>query len=161
MSKELRDKLNILPKSKTIPTGSTKLNKIKPNNNCKLIAIYGSNLGSNIGFKLNNISLNGIYLTPIIEQILVGILLGDANIRRSGKKGQPQIQYNQGFLHLNHILHLYFLLSPILTHLPSLIQQRDFSRYLHIHTRCLLCLNPLYDLFIKNGVKTISPSLIN
>jgi hypothetical protein len=50
MTKEFRDKLNVLPKSSTLPTGSTQLNKIKSNNNCKLIAIYGSNLGSNIEF---------------------------------------------------------------------------------------------------------------
>lgn len=87
--------------------------------------------------------------------------MGDANIRRPWKNGNPQLQYNQGFVNLNYILHISQILSPILPHLPSLIQQRDLSLYLHIHSRCLSCLNPLYNLFIKNGIKTISPSLID
>ena len=28
--------------------------------------------------------------------VLVGLILGDANIRRPGKNGNPQIQFNQG-----------------------------------------------------------------
>jgi hypothetical protein len=63
------------------------------------------------------------------------------------------LQYNQGFVHLNHILNIFFILSPILTHLPSLVQRRDLSFYLHLlrSTRCLACLIPLYDLLIVNG----------
>lgn len=113
-----------------------------------------------MGYKLNMSSLNGIYLSPFIKEVLVGMMLGDGSIRRPGKKGQPQFQYNQGFIHLKHILHVSLILSPLLTHFPTLIQQRDTTMYLHLQSRCLLCLNPLYDLFIKDGVKTISPSLI-
>lgn len=87
--------------------------------------------------------------------ILVGLILGDANIRRPGKKGQPQIQFNQGFVHLEYILYVSLLLSPLCTHFPALRQQRDASFYLQLSSRCLNCLNPLYDLFIVNGVKTI------
>jgi hypothetical protein len=59
------------------------------------------------------------------------------------------------------MLDMAMVLSLILTNYPSLIQQRDLSFYLHLHSRCLLCLNPLYDLFINNGVKSISPFLKN
>ena len=160
MSKETRDKLNILQKSRIISI-SSKLKKILPNNDCKLIVIYGSNLGSNIGLRLNQQSLDNLYLTPLIQEILVGILLGDANIRKVGENGKPHIQYNQGFIHLNHILYLSNLLSPILTHYPSLVQQRDLSTYLHLHTRAFSSLVPLYELFIKDGVKQISPLIVN
>ena len=78
-----------------------------------------------------------------------------------GKNGNPHIQYNQGFIHLEHILYLSYLLSPILTHFPSLVQQRDLSTYLHLHTRALSSLVPLYELFIKNGVKQVSPLIVN
>jgi hypothetical protein len=160
MSKAERDKLNILQKSRII-TKNIKLKKIEPNNDCKLIAIYGSNLGSNIGLRLSQKSLDNLYLTPFIQQILAGILLGDANIRIVGTNGKPHIQYNQGFIHLEHILYLSYLLSPILTHFPSLVQQRDLSTYLHLHTRALSSLIPLYDLFIENGVKKISPLIVD
>ena len=58
MPKAVRAKLNILAKARTIPTGSITLTKLTPNNNCKSIVVYGSNLGSNIGFKLDSNTLN-------------------------------------------------------------------------------------------------------
>ena len=160
MSKEQRDKLNVLQKSRKISINSN-LKKIEPDNDCKIIVIHGSNLGSNIGLRLSQQSLDNLYLTPLIQQILVGILLGDANIRKVGKNGNPHIQYNQGFIHLEHILYLSYFLSPILTHFPSLVQQRDLSTYLHLHTRAFSSLVPLYELFIKDGVKQISPLIVN
>jgi uncharacterized protein YqgC (DUF456 family) len=51
------------------------------------LVLYGSNIGSIIGYKLKISNLNGIYLNPFIKEILVGLLLGDANIRRPSKKG--------------------------------------------------------------------------
>lgn len=59
--------------------------------------------------------------------VLVGLILGDANIRRPGKNGNPHIQFNQGFVHLEYVLFVFSLLSPLCTHFPSLIQQRDGS----------------------------------
>ena len=67
-----------------------------------------SNLGYNIGFKFDSNTLNNIFISPFIIQVLIGILLGDGNIRKPNKNGNPQIQYNQGFVHLNHILNIFF-----------------------------------------------------
>ena len=64
MSKETRDKLNILQKSRIIPINSLqnkKLRKIEPNNDCKSVVVHGLNLGSNIGLRLSKKSLN-LYL---------------------------------------------------------------------------------------------------
>jgi len=80
-------------------------------------------------------------------------LLGDANIRLPSKNGNPQIQFKQGFIHLNYILYVFQILSPIVTHLPLLVKNRDLSMYLLLYTRCLACLFPLYDLFIVDGKK--------
>jgi hypothetical protein len=82
MAKTLREKYYILPKSRTIPVVSNKLNVIKPQNNNVSLVLHGLGLSSNIGYKLNSSSLNGIYLSPFIKEVLVGLLLGDANIRR-------------------------------------------------------------------------------
>lgn len=67
------------------------------------------------------------------------------------------IQFNQGFLHLPYILFVFTFLFPLCTHFPFLIRQRDGSFYLQLYTRCLLCLTPIYDLFVVNGTKTIRP----
>lgn len=95
------------------------------------------------------------YITPFFTQVLVGILLGDGNIRKPTPNSNPQIQYNQGFKNLNYMLNISLLLSSILTHYPSLVQSRDKKMYLHLHSRCLACLIPLYNLFIVNGHKRI------
>lgn len=159
MPKHVREGSYILSKARTIPTSSRILNSIKPDTECRALVEYGGTLGSTIGYKLNTLILNNIYLTPEMTGILVGLILGDASIRRPGKKGQPQIQFNQGFVHLEYILYVSLLLSPLCTHFPALRQQRDGSFYLQLTSRCLNCLNPLYDLFIVNGVKTIPATI--
>ena len=66
MSKEQRDKLNVLQKSRKISINSN-LKKIEPDNDCKIIVIHGSNLGSNIVLRLSQQSLDNLYLTPLIQ----------------------------------------------------------------------------------------------
>lgn len=154
-----RRKLIVLSKGRTIPIGYNKLLTIKSNNSSKSLVVHGSNLGSNIGHRLNYNDLNHLYLSSVLTQVLVGLLLGDANIRQPSKKGQPQIQYIQGFIHLSYILHIFTYLAPIVTHLPSLVQTKDLSFYLHLHTRCLACLRPLYNLFICEGKKIVPQNI--
>ena len=48
MSKEERNSYYILAKGRTIPIGSTSLEKIRPNHDCKSIVVYGNYLGSTI-----------------------------------------------------------------------------------------------------------------
>jgi hypothetical protein len=83
------------------------------------------------------------------------MMLGDGHIRKAAIKGNPYIILNQGFLHLEYILFIYLFLSPLCARYPSLVQRRDGSFYLQINTRCLFCLNEIYDLLVKNGIKTI------
>lgn len=155
MSKQERQQMNVLDKDRVIPTGNNKLVKIAQNNDCKSIVKYGTQLGSNLGYRFSSSVLNNLTLTPFLFEVLVGILLGDGNIRKPLPNSNPQIQYNQGFIHLAHLLQLCLILSPILTHYPSLVQRRDLTFYLHLHTRCLACLIPLYNLFILNKIKVI------
>ena len=54
-----------------------------------------------------------------------------------------------------YILFLFQFLAPLCTHYPSLIQRKDGTFYLQFYSRCLSTLNPVYDLFVKEGVKTI------
>lgn len=84
-----------------------------------------------------------------MTDILVGLILGDANIRRPKR---VNLKYNFR-VHLKYILYVCLLLSPLCTHFPALRQQRYASFYLQLSSRCLNCLNPLYDFCI--GVNTI------
>lgn len=63
------------------------------------------------------------------------------------------IQYNQGFVLLPYILFLFQFLAPLCSHIPSLIQRKCGTFYVQFYSRCLITLNSIYDLFVKDGVK--------
>ena len=160
MDKSVREKQYIYPKSLTYPLqrkkiGLKKLNKIEVNTICKAITVHGQFQGSSIGLRLSQTALNSIILTQLQRDVIIGILLGDGHIKTVGIKGQPMIQFNQGFVHLSYVLFVYNYLAPLCTHYPSLIRQRDGLFYLQIYTRCLLCLTPIYENFVVNGCKII------
>nr|UEV87057.1 hypothetical protein [Grifola frondosa] len=155
MSKEIRNKQNILIKGKTIKISQKNLQSIIPNNKVKSLVLYGTNQGSTLGLRLTQNNLNNLFLTQIQKDIIIGIMLGDCHIKKISVNGQPMIQYNQGFVHLPYVLFLFQYLTPLCTHYPSLVQRRDGTFYLQFYSRCLLALNQIYDLFVINGVKTI------
>ena len=148
-------KQNITFKGQTIKMGQKNLQSILPNTHIKTIAPYGQYQGSTLGLRLSQFALNNLYLTQIQKDIIIGIMLGDCHIKKMSKNGAPMIQYNQGFVHLPYILFLFQFLAPLCTHYPSLIQRKDGTFYLQFYSRCLSTLNPVYDLFVKEGVKTI------
>ena len=110
-------------------------------------------------FKIKSNSLKSITLTVIQKEVIIGILLGDGHIKTVGIKGQPMVQFNQGFIHLSYVLFLFNFLAPLCTHYPSLIRQRDGLYSLQIYTRCLLCLSPIYNTFMVNGHKIIPQNI--
>ena len=152
MDKSVREKQYIYPKSLTLKIGlfRKKLNKIEVNTICKAITVHGQFQGSSIGLRLSQTALNSIILTQLQRDVIIGILLGDGHIKTVGIKGQPMIQFNQGFVHLSYVLFVYNYLAPLCTHYPSLVrlarssQRRDGLFYLQIYTRCLICLTPIY-----------------
>src|ERR1035438_9975182 len=72
------------------------LTLILPNNNCTNLVPYGTNLGSTVGFNLNSVHRDIIFLTPYLKQVLVGLILGDGNLRLTEAKINPFFQFNQG-----------------------------------------------------------------
>ena len=152
-----RSNQNIISKGQTIKIGQKSLRSIISNTQTKTMVPYGQHQGNTIGLRLSQNMLNSLYLTQIQRDIIIGIMLGDCHIKKmSGlKNGAPMIQYNQGFVHLPYILFLFQFLAPLCTHYPSLIQRKDGTFYVQFYSRCLSALNPVYDLFVKEGVKTI------
>lgn len=160
MTRQQRESTYILPAARTIKVLQTPLTSIKPNTTSLDLVIRDGSIGSIMGYKMTQTTLAYLYLTPTMLGILVGILLGDASIRAQGVGSKPCITHNQGFIHLEYSLWLAIQLSPILSQWPSLRQRRDGTLFLGLITRSLPCLVPLLDLFVVNGVKTISMSLI-
>ena len=103
MDKSVREKQYIYPKSLTIQIVNKKLSTIEINTICKAIIVHGQLQGSSIGLRLSQTALNSIILTPVQRDVIIGILLGDGHIKTVGVKGQPMIQFNQGFIHLPYL----------------------------------------------------------
>jgi hypothetical protein len=103
MTRAQREAFYTLPKARTIPLLRVKLQSIPVNTTCQALVPHGTNLGTTMGYKLTKFELQSLMLTPILEQILVGILLGDGSIRRPNP-GNPIVLFKQGFLHLEYIL---------------------------------------------------------
>lgn len=80
---------------------------------CLALVVYGTNIKSIIGYTLTPGQRAGLFLTPLLEQILVGILLGDGSILAGNSN--PIIIFKQRFIHIDYILHLALQLSPILS----------------------------------------------
>lgn len=82
MSKTDRSNQNIYPKSRVIRLCSNTLTKIKSDVNCKSIVLHGSCQGSILGLRLSQTNLNNIFLTKEQQEIIIGIMLGDAYIQK-------------------------------------------------------------------------------
>ncbi|GAA5968445.1 hypothetical protein JCM3765_000738 [Sporobolomyces pararoseus] len=104
MAPVLREGTPVLPKSITLQVLQMSLTKIIPTTTCLALVVYGTYLGSTMGYNLSNSMRAGLFLTPLMEQILVGILLGDASLRRVNANGSPAVMFKQGYLHLDYIL---------------------------------------------------------
>jgi len=97
-----REASYVMPKARTIPVLKIVPAAIIPNTTS--LAAYGSSIGSTIGLKLSAPIRASLFLTAVLEQILVGILLGDASIRTPRINGHPGIAHVQGFIHLEYVL---------------------------------------------------------
>jgi hypothetical protein len=159
MTAAQREASYLIPKARTIPVFQVALSLVVINTSCVSLVVYGTFLGNMMGMSFTNFIRSSLYITPIMQEILVGILLGDGSIRRPSPKSNPLVSFKQGLIHLEYILWISSQLSPIRSQMPALRQRRDLTFYLDIHSRSLPCLIPLHNLFIHNNVKIITMDL--
>jgi hypothetical protein len=103
MTRDQREASYVLPKSRTIPVLQTSLSLVVPTTAKLAVVVYGTLLGSTMGYSLTASARASLYLTPEVQEILIGILLGDGSIR-CPKRGNPMISFKQGYIHLDYIL---------------------------------------------------------
>lgn len=159
MTPEQREASYLIGKACTVNVFQVILVPVVINTICLALVVYGTYHGSTLGMLLTNNVRASLFITSLIEQILVGILLGDGSIRRTSQNSNPTIAFTQGFIHLEYILWVTMRLSPILGQMPLLRQRRDLTMFLGLNTRSLPCLIPIYNLFIVNGAKIITIEL--
>jgi hypothetical protein len=100
-------------------------------------------------------------LTPELENILVGLLLGDLCIRKTTKNSNPRCQFSQGLIHKDYLFHLYDLFKYFCLSEPSIKDRKPNSVTGKVYTTvsfdsiCLPCFSELFQLFYPDGKKVV------
>lgn len=146
-------------------------NKIymKPNNICKKLVIYGSNIENNIGYKkYTSIVTYMVNIPNRILYILTGLILSDGHITFvtktiSNKQGITSLKNSRFYLkqslnHSEYLLYVFSLLSHYCITLPKTricyLKGKPFYA-IEFYTRALPCLTLLRNKFYNGRVKII------
>lgn len=108
---------------------------------------------------MTNIQKDSFSISPDIQDIIIGISLGDLNINRQGKNAR--LRFKQSLVHKGYIYHLFDLFSSYsnmkeLKH-NEYLDKRTNKVYTFIvfYTYSLPCFNYYHELFYVDGVKRI------
>ena len=109
--------------------------------------------------RLTNVEQNSFSITPNLNEIIIGLTLGDLSI--SKRYTNAILHFKQGLVNKEYIYHLFKLFSNYsnfeATKHHEIFDKRYNKTYTSIifNSYSLPCFNYYYDLFYVNGVKTI------
>jgi hypothetical protein len=104
-------------------------------------------------------------LTDDLKDILVGLILGDLNVKKLTKNSNAILCFEQGFVHKDYIFHLYQLFEIYCSKAPTTANRLPDKRTGNVYTRiyfktmALPCFNYYYDLFYPNGIKRVPENI--
>jgi len=113
--------------------------------------------------RLTNLQKSQFSLSDELRQIIVGLLLGDANAQKQGVNAR--LRFGQGVVHLEYLMHLYELFKTYCSMEPkfsnSILDKstRKIHRSIHFNTFSLPCFNPLYEDFYVDGSKVVPQNI--
>ena len=95
-----------------------------------------------------------MYISNFHLGVIIGIILGDAHLRKESLKGNTRIIFGQSLVNFPYLWYVFTLLSPYCAGLPYL----DYSilkgtRYYRVifTTRTYLVFNEIYNIFISHS----------
>ena len=120
---------------------------------------------SNLKSKLNKVDRSKFNIKSPLNEILVGILLGDGHVQKRSLNGNSRFMYGQSSLrihHLNYFKHVLNLFKPYLSETFKLKEKtfkdnRTNNTYKSVNfaTLSLPCFNQYKSLFYKNNKKIV------
>ena len=120
---------------------------------------------SNLKTKLNKVDRSKFNIKSPLNEILVGILLGDGHVQKRSLNGNSRFMYGQSSLrihHLNYFKHVLNLFKPYLSETFKLKEKtfkdnRTNNTYKSVNfaTLSLPCFNQYKSLFYKNNQKIV------
>jgi hypothetical protein len=100
-----------------------------------------------------------------LKNILVGLVLGDLNILKQKTSVNVNLQFCQGTVHKEYLIHLYDLFQIYCGMAPKTIIRSPDKRTgisyssIYFRTYALPCFNELYELFYINGIKIVPSNI--
>jgi hypothetical protein len=111
--------------------------------------------------RLKNFERKRFNLTKEIEEILIGLLLGDLCAQKRSMKGNTNLHFEQSIVHRDYIFHLFELFKDYCRSEPKISNRLPDKRTGRIYTRIqftsysLPCFNDLYYMFYNKGKKIV------
>jgi len=99
-----------------------------------------------------------MYLSSFHLGVMVGVLLGDAYMRREGDNRNARILFGQSLVNFRYLWFVFTLLSPYCAGLPYLDSSviKGVRHYnAKFTTRTYTVMNKLYDMFYVEGIKVV------
>lgn len=149
--------------SKTFYATKTNRNLLSPCTESALV-VYGTNLGFTFGFPNYKKFLRQITQIPNnLFPIFIGILLSDASLSPTHKKGNARLQFKQSLSHFSFFLSIYqkighYCASGFYRTSTSINGKVQFG--VGFTTRSLPCLTELYNLFYVDKRKRVPHNLM-
>jgi hypothetical protein len=98
-------------------------------------------------------------LTQVQMEILVGVLLGDCHAQRGSVKGNTRLQFEQGTVNSEYLVHLYSVFAPYCGTAPKVYTRPSGRASISFQTLSSPIFTEFHDLFYSNGVKIVPPTI--
>lgn len=129
------------------------------------LVVWGSNLGSTVGYgRFTKVVKNMFQLPPYQESVVVGVLLSDANLASTKPHENPRLEFRQSFNNSAYVIFVFIILSHYCNAYPYLVTnvRKGVVHYgLSFYTRGLPCFNDCRKLFYDNKVKIVPKDIYN
>lgn len=106
-----------------------------------------------------------LILSSQSKEILVGLFLGDLYARKRSLTGNARLEFAQGVIHKDYLLHLYDLFKmycsaepKVNNHSPHKLTGKSYTS-VKFETRSLPCFNELFELFYTTGGKIVPANI--
>lgn len=111
--------------------------------------------------RLKSFERKRIILPYNLQEILIGLLLGDVCAQKRSSKGNTNLYFEQGSIHKDYLLHLFELFKSFSGSPPRITERKADKQTGKVYTRvqfatlCLPCFNILYEIFYPEGKKVV------
>ena len=138
---------------------------MSPKTNCTAITVFNGKLDSTLGLpRLTKFIKDLTYLNTNSLDILIGLILGDAYLKKGNRSVNVRIGFKQSIINFPFLWTVYIELTHYFASLPRLefakVKCKVYGQLI-LETRSYPVLNQLYDLFMVNGIKTIKIDLFD